>query len=372
MKETLSDIKQKIINGVYKNEEHVRLSLVARVLAELRWDIWNPSEVYTEYNPVPYEDRTKIDIALFSTSRKPDVFIEVKAIGKIKSDLEKTEIQLRDYNRDNTALFSIITDGQNWRFYFPQTRGRFSEKCFKSINLLDDDLIDIEDSLNKFLSKSSIENGIAATEAQKYLRFNEIQQLMEEKLPEAKRAISIPPYPRLPEALMTLIAEEGHKITSDDAQNFLKDFDSKPTSPLPLTATIIQSDEHYTSKIFDPHNPPNLHFTKIIEARIDVQPANNWNNLLSCAIRIALQRQISVYELQSISVPVKEGQINIDGFSHLSKTNVSFQNVDANHAWSLTLALAKRLNLEVLVRFRWHEKEKAAFPGKEGKLYWKP
>jgi len=36
MKDTLSDIREKLIAGVYKNEEQVRLNLVARILLELR------------------------------------------------------------------------------------------------------------------------------------------------------------------------------------------------------------------------------------------------------------------------------------------------------------------------------------------------
>jgi hypothetical protein len=117
MRETIVDIRNKINSGVHLNEEHVRLSLVARVLLELGWSIWDPNEVNCEYTACSYEDSSKVDVALFSTPRKPDIFIEVKAIGKIRSDLEKTEIQLRDYNRDNTALFSIITDGQNWAWF---------------------------------------------------------------------------------------------------------------------------------------------------------------------------------------------------------------------------------------------------------------
>jgi predicted type IV restriction endonuclease len=44
MNELLADIKAKLQNGDYKNEEHIRLSLVARILQNLGWDIWNPKE----------------------------------------------------------------------------------------------------------------------------------------------------------------------------------------------------------------------------------------------------------------------------------------------------------------------------------------
>lgn len=375
MKDALANIRGKITNRVYKNEEHVRLLLVSRILEKLGWDIWNPNEVNCEYHVSPDEDKSKVDIALFSSPRKPDVFIEVKAIGKIGYDLATTEIQLRNYNRDNTALFSIITDGQNWRFYFSQSGGKFSEKCFKSVNLLDDDLNDIEDSFNKFLSKSTIENGSAATEAQKYLRLSEKQRAMEYKLSEAKRAVLLPPYPSLPEALVTLVTEGGFHITNEEAQNFIKEADVKPSTAQTLIDEIVKPASQYTShegQSLNPHKPPSLLFTKIMEAKIDTLQANNWNNLLSCAIKIALQKHISISELQNISIPVKEGQVNSDGFAPLSGTIASFQNVDANRAWCLTLALAQKLNVEVLVKFRWREKDGAAYPGKEGRLQWKP
>jgi predicted type IV restriction endonuclease len=38
LRETLKDIRCKLVAGVYQNEEHVRLSLVARVLQALGWE----------------------------------------------------------------------------------------------------------------------------------------------------------------------------------------------------------------------------------------------------------------------------------------------------------------------------------------------
>ena len=148
MREILEDIRNKLNDGIYKNEEHVRLSIVARILQKLDWDIWNPSEVNTEFKVVPNEDSTRVDFALFLNSYSPpSFFIETKSIGKINIDLAKTEQQLRDYNRNNTAEFTIITDGQYWRFYYSQTGVEFSQKCFKILNLLTDE---IEDSIISF------------------------------------------------------------------------------------------------------------------------------------------------------------------------------------------------------------------------------
>jgi len=73
MRDTLGDIRAKLRSADYENEEHVRLSLVARILQKWGWDVWNPKEVNAEFKPVPQEDKTKVDPALFLSSREPDI-----------------------------------------------------------------------------------------------------------------------------------------------------------------------------------------------------------------------------------------------------------------------------------------------------------
>ncbi|HZL13408.1 MAG TPA: type I restriction endonuclease [Verrucomicrobiae bacterium] len=231
MNELLADIKVKLQNGDYKNEEHIRLSLVARVLQNLGWDIWNPKEVNTEFFVDPKEDKTRVDIALFLRPVAPAVFIEIKDVGQIQGRLAHIERQLRDYNRNHTAMFTIITDGREWRFYYSQTGGEFSKKLFETFNFEEDNLNDIEESFATFLKKSEIENGNAKGKAENYLQKNQKQQTAEGCLPEARRKISEPPYPSLPDALMSLVREEGFPITQDEAEKFIKEAsERKPTT----------------------------------------------------------------------------------------------------------------------------------------------
>lgn len=371
MKETLSDIRQKIKDGVYKNEEHVRMSLVARALLKLGWNVWDPNEVNFEYIAVPHEDSTRVDVALFSDPRRPDVFIEVKAIGQISKNLQKVERQLRDYNRDNTALFSIITDGRFWRFYLSQTRGRFADKCFKVVDLMEDDLDDIESLLYTFLQKGEIENGNAEREAQSYLRLTEKQRIMGDLLPEAKRVVLKPPYPALPEALIALVAEVGVTISVNEAEQFIKKSDI-PKGPIESLPPVELGLSPPKPQVFDPQAPPNLLFTKIIEAKFGSQNPNNWNTLVRCAVNQALLKNISVTKLKNLSVPVETGRIDTDGFCPLADMDVSVQNVSAERAWDLAYIIAQQLRSEIKVSFKWREKERAAYPGKHGLLYWKP
>jgi hypothetical protein len=222
MHEVLFDIRKKLQDNSYVNEEHVRLSLVARIVRELGWDLWNPKEVNAEFAAVPQEDQSRVDFALFLSKFSPSVFIEVKAVGKLSGNIVPIERQLRDYNRNNTALFSIITDGRQWRFYYSQTGGEFSKKCFKVIDLLEDDIDDVEMFFAAFLSKSEIKNGNAERDAENYLKLNQKQRAMEDALPKARRLILEAPFPSLPQALIELTSEAGFSVTIEEASNFIE------------------------------------------------------------------------------------------------------------------------------------------------------
>ncbi|MBC8213444.1 MAG: type I restriction enzyme HsdR N-terminal domain-containing protein [Candidatus Marinimicrobia bacterium] len=222
MNEILLEIREFIKKGYFLNEENVRFSLVSRILQELGWNIWNPKEVATEFNTVPNEDKSRVDVALFDNSPTPSVFVEIKAMGKLDFDLAKHEVQLRDYNRNNTAPFSIITDGQLWRFYYSQTGGEFSQKCFKIIDLLKDELDDIELSFYAFLSKEEIRSGNAKNEAETYLTLSQKQRSMEDAVSEARRQVLEPPFPSLPEAIISIVEKDGYKVSIDEASRFVK------------------------------------------------------------------------------------------------------------------------------------------------------
>ncbi len=223
MDEIIKDIQKKLRNNYYLNEEHVKLSLVARILQSLGWDIWNPKETNCEFIVAPNEDKTRVDIALFDDFKNPCVFIEIKAVGKLTDRIGYIERQLRDYNRNLTALFCVITDGDIWRFYYSQTGGEFSQKCFRKIKLLEDQIDDIELNFDAFLSKNEILNGQAKKEAENYLRLNQKQKLMSSLLTKARQKVDSPPYPSLPDALIELMRQLGFEITKEEAVKFIKE-----------------------------------------------------------------------------------------------------------------------------------------------------
>lgn len=232
MEETLKDIRDKLANGVYQNEEHVRLSLVARILQYLGWNIWDPVEVKSEFVPNPSEDATKVDIALaLNKYEHPSVFIEIKAVGKI-TNLNLVETQLRDYNRNHTAPITILTDGNLWRFYLSNFVGQFGDKCFKVLRLDTDDLELLEESFTYFLSRVAIADGSAEKLAREHLSRSSMQRAMADNLIRARKMVTEPPYPSLPEALVSAVRMAGINITREEAVEFLSKNGSDP-QPVP-------------------------------------------------------------------------------------------------------------------------------------------
>lgn len=49
MKEIIEDIQNLMKEGAFRDEQHIRFSLVGRICKALGWNIWNPAEFYTEY-----------------------------------------------------------------------------------------------------------------------------------------------------------------------------------------------------------------------------------------------------------------------------------------------------------------------------------
>jgi hypothetical protein len=165
--------------------------------------------------------------------------MELKAVGGIR-DLEAIERQLRDYNKSITAMFCVITDGQHWRFYYSQTGGEFSKKCFKRVDLLRDEMDALEQTFRTFLGKEEVQSGKAETEAKALLQLSHKEKAMEECLPEAKRLTTRPPFPSLPEALVGLVEKQEFQVSREEAESFITAHPAEPLhAPPPVAPPMV-------------------------------------------------------------------------------------------------------------------------------------
>ena len=124
-------------------------------------------------------------------------------------------------------------------------------------------------------------------------------------------------------------------------------------------------------RTFDPFVPPNLTHTKVTLAFIAGQPppSLSWNGLLDEAVRLARGKLKSFAEIRKISqMNIVEGRKTDDGYHFLEDVNISVQGQDANDAWRCAAHIARYLGCSVEVQFLWRTKEKAAYPGLNGRF----
>jgi predicted type IV restriction endonuclease len=175
MKEVIKDIQTKLQKDLYKNEQHVRFALVGRICQALGWEIWNPAIFDTE-NPSEKLEKNadgkqpigKVDIALYKlskNSRIAHIFIEVKNVGVLSKDIQKSRDQLENYSLKINPPLSVLTDGRKWELYLnclKTTKGKYVERLINSVDLVDNDTDQICSLFTKIMgekvSKTSLES----------------------------------------------------------------------------------------------------------------------------------------------------------------------------------------------------------------------
>ena len=241
MKKTLEDIRTRLQDNEYKNKEHFRISLVLRIFQMLGWNLWNPNEFYPDFIVSPKKNQFQVDVALFAVPSTPSVFIEIKPPEKFEQNIKEFELLLNDFERSNLTLFTVLTDGTHWRFYYSQTDEKFSYTCFKTINIIEDDIDEIKSSFETYLSKNQITNGNAQRDAKNCLWQNIISQAVTEVIPKARLLVNEPPYPRLPQAIVQLVTQKGFKITEDEVIKILEKIENQKLphpKPVPAPSTV--------------------------------------------------------------------------------------------------------------------------------------
>jgi predicted type IV restriction endonuclease len=227
VKKIIEDLRARLESGSFEKEEHVRIGIVARICQVLGWDVWNPQEFYTEF-PIKMKNREgSVDVALFHSNlkdRTPDVFFELKAVGKLKGNIESSEEQLQEYNYYNTASITVLTDGRSWRFYLSSATGTFSQKLFCSLNLLDDAADYIVKIFHDILSKDRFARD-AVNCAEKMLSDLKLSREVERAKKEAN--IRGDEYPDLNkyQLVQLILKERGHEFGTDEIKR-LWDFKS--------------------------------------------------------------------------------------------------------------------------------------------------
>jgi len=366
MKTLIEEIRIHIQNGSFKNEEQVKLGIILRVLDRLGWNIWNPNETVLEYK-VSDEDNTKVDFALFYSRFSPAVYIEAKSMNRADSaNLSDIERQLRNYNRDNIAPITIITDGKMWYFYLSQAGGVFSKKRFKDINWIKDTNEEIEESLRLFLEKGELETGSAIRKANEFLNLSRKQILIGESLHDAKSLADHPPFPSLVDAMIQIVKDKGTILSREEAIEGIKKARSLSDNLIiqnPLNNIIIhptRTRERNNDLIIQNinHTQRDLRFSEIIECRFDNKNLNrvSWNNLLRIIFTKIFSIGWAIDKVHNVTgIKIYDHNPNTRGYNPIGYKNYYSLDVESTKAGNNIELLCHQLNYDLFIKYRYNQ-----------------
>lgn len=178
MIEKLKEIKKNISNTAYRNEIDIIDGIIKPLLFKLGWDVFDTVKTFLP----EYElGKKRVDIALCK-NRTPFIFIEAKRIDGIGPEAEE---QLLDYAFREGVPIAILTDGREWHFYLPSAQGTFSQRKFYKLDLIEREVADIKDTLERYLQHQSVINGDAKKNAQDDHQSNQKNQAIADELPKA-------------------------------------------------------------------------------------------------------------------------------------------------------------------------------------------
>ena len=142
-------------------EAHTRYAVIDPILRALAWDTEDPKQCHPEF-PMSRTSTERVDYALFADanvqdiyegSKLPDIIIETKAL---RHPLEDAIPQLRDYVQSSPRIqqgYAVLTNGNCWWIYDLAKGGRFTDKRFPVIDILEGEVVESARLLDEYLGR---------------------------------------------------------------------------------------------------------------------------------------------------------------------------------------------------------------------------
>jgi hypothetical protein len=212
----IEDVRAGIRAGRYGSEAAVSQGIVLRILQALGWPTYDTQVVCPEYSL----GGRRVDYALCHPSRKPVAFVEVKQIGQS----DGAERQLFEYAFHVGVPMAILTDGQEWNFFLPAEQGDYAERRVYKLDLVERDLAESVNRLERYLSYANVSSGAAITTAREDYRNVSRSRQMLSTLPDAWSKL----VTEEDELLLELVADKveslcGFKPDVDTVARFLRE-----------------------------------------------------------------------------------------------------------------------------------------------------
>jgi predicted type IV restriction endonuclease len=211
----IEKVRRGLREGRFTSEAAVSQGIILPSLHELGWPVFDTSIVIPEFS---VEGR-RVDFALCHPENRPSVFIEVKKVGLS----EGADRQLFEYAFHLGVPMAILTDGQEWSFYLPGEQGRYDERRVYKLDLLEREISETENRLDRYLSYGNVCSGSALKAARSDYQNVARVRIIETNIPKAWEAL----LKDQDSLLLDLLAEKvedlcGYKPDLDICSQFLE------------------------------------------------------------------------------------------------------------------------------------------------------
>lgn len=236
-------------------EEATKQSIILPLLNLLGWNVFNIEEVSPEFSV----ENGRVDYSL-RLNNTNEVFIEVK---KASEDLDKIQYQeqLLNYSFRHGVELAILTNGLTWWFYIPKEKGDWRARKFYSIDITQQQSVDIAQKFVDLISKSNVQMGKALQNAKTLYEEKVKKKIFEKTLTESWNKIISDPE----SLLLDLLAETTEKLCGfkpdiDEVFRFIeryqnqltiRSFTPEQTLPLPAQPTTPIQPYHRKMKLMD-------------------------------------------------------------------------------------------------------------------------
>lgn len=211
---TLADIRQKLGDARYPNEQSISQGIVLRVLKELDWDVYDTNIVWPEFST----GEGRVDFALCDPPSKPKCFVEVKQPGKA----EDGEQQAMAYAFHCGVPFLVLTDGQTWSFYLPAEQGGYKERRVFKLDLFERAMDESARVLQDYLGLKKVVSGEALATARLRIRDNNRRSVARHTIPEAWKELVEKGNESLRDLLANAVeSKSGFRPDNTDIADFL-------------------------------------------------------------------------------------------------------------------------------------------------------
>jgi hypothetical protein len=211
---TLTDIKARLLQGIFSNEQAISQGIVLRLLQELGWDTWDTASVWPEYQT----GEGRADFALCHPPTKPAIFIEVKQPGKAEDAVR----QALEYAFHTGVPFIVLTDGKTWSFYLPAEQGSYEDRRVYKLDLLERPPVEATETLKRYLARDRVVAGEALETARQEYRSRNRRFRARAAIPEVWKELVGKGSEELVELLASNVElKTGIRPEADDVAEFL-------------------------------------------------------------------------------------------------------------------------------------------------------